>query len=273
MSHPSEPMLLAFADDELDAAERRDVVAHVARCEPCRYALRDLQGAMRAMSVELAMVDAEEPIAWRSIPTARRPRPARASLLPDSARQRRTFAARTWTPMRWAAAMLLVAAGGAAAMSVPSWRRAVLARTETVVPIAPHRSSIVPAVPVAAASSSAAVSVLASQGKAIVALTTAGVSGDARVLVTLSDRPDVQVTVATPVDAATVPHFISGDGRIEVQLTGDHPVVRIDVPTSLRSLRVLHDGSDIITVQGAKIRPASAASTGVLVSAIAPASR
>ena len=66
MPHPSEALLIAFADDALDAAEHRETAAHVEACGVCRHALRDLRDAMAALKVEVALVDTIEPDAWRA---------------------------------------------------------------------------------------------------------------------------------------------------------------------------------------------------------------
>ncbi len=82
MPHPSEAMLLAFADDQLAPAERDQVSAHVHGCGVCRHAVRDVRDAMAAVRVEAAIIDAAEPASWREV--ARPPvRPAR----PSAARQ------------------------------------------------------------------------------------------------------------------------------------------------------------------------------------------
>ncbi|MBK6455882.1 MAG: hypothetical protein IPF87_07365 [Gemmatimonadetes bacterium] len=267
MPHPSEAALIAFADDELDAGARGEVVAHLDGCGLCRHAVRDLREAMGALAVETALVDTVEPASWRDRP-ATLPRAAghRLSLvgagLPRDASRPVLTPRRSVRAARWAAALLLLAGGGAAAMTAPRWTRLLrgdAVRATTAVAATPATTSNAPVRLTAAA----AVSVLPIDGAATVSLLSGAVDRDARVIVHVSDRRDVQVTVTTPTSADRVPRFLTGDGRLEVQLAGVGSVVEVDFPSSLRDARVTHDGRAIVTVRGGAILPLEAATTGV----------
>ncbi|MBK9976708.1 MAG: hypothetical protein IPP20_02060 [Gemmatimonadetes bacterium] len=267
MPHPSEAALIAFADDELDARARGEVAAHMDGCGLCRHALRDLREAMGALAVETALVDTCEPASWRQGPAAL-PRTAgrSLSLVGATASRPAVVRARPVTAMRWAAAISLLVGGGAAAMTAPRWTR--LLRGDVAAPAV--AATAMPASTSDAAlrlSASAAVSVLPIDGVATVSLLSGAVERDARVIVHVSDRRDVQVTVTTPTSADRVPRFLTGDGRLEVQLAGTGSVVEVDFPSSLREARVTHDGRAVVTVRGGAISPIDAATTGV---ALAP---
>ncbi len=137
MSHPSEAELIAFADGELNRDRRRMMDVHLSGCGLCRHALRDLEGAMVGLTVELALIDAAEPSAWRMPASASDQRPAsprspqgRTTTSTQARRRplslhatpssdpRRGERAPAGLPriqvvtMRWAAALVLVVAGG-----------------------------------------------------------------------------------------------------------------------------------------------------------------
>ena len=286
MSHPSEAELIAFADGELNRDRRRMMDVHLSGCGLCRHALRDLEGAMVGLTVELALIDAAEPSAWRMPASASDQRPAsprspqgRATTSTHARRRplslhatpssdpRRGERAPAGLPriqvvtMRWAAALVLVVAGGAAAMVAPRIRGMLGSPPEVAVPAtgAPAAGAVTPT-----ASAAAAVSILPERGEATVALTSRPGGGDGRVMVRVSDRRDVQVTVTAALDAGTLPRFTSADGRLEVQLVGRGSVVQVELPSSLRSARVTYEGRTIITVRGTDVSPASARTTGVV---------
>jgi len=290
MSHPSEGELLALVDGALDEAPRRQVHMHVQGCAACRQALHELEQALRGVVVELALVDAGEPAAWRAGDSTPVPRPR------DHAPRARDLAPRRWEPSRatvpgrssfamgrspsatrWAALLLVLAASGATAMVVPRW--AAWRAPAGVAAGAPGSSAAAPAsVPVPAATSAAAVSILPADDRVLVALTSGGqrsgdaadgaVMGDRRVRVRLSDRLDVQVTVTTvAAPSATsppVPRFGSADGRLDVQLPAHAIEVLVELPAELRSARITLDGRTIVTVQGGVVRPTGATDRGVV---------
>jgi hypothetical protein len=287
MSHPSEGELLALADGALDDAGRRRVQVHVQGCAGCRQALRELEQAMRSVTVELALVDAGEPAAWRS-------GDATPVALPrDDAPRTRDGAPRRWEPSRaagpfsrrrspsatrWAALLLVLVASGATAMIAPRWSawRTPAAATE-----ASAASAAAPAsVPVLAATTAAAVSILPDGGRVMVALSAGAqatgdqtprglpAAGDGRVRVRLSDRLDAQVTVTTTAGAATAPRFASADGRLDVQLPARATEVLVELPATLRSARITYDGRTIVTVSAGEVQPAQATAGGVV---LAPA--
>lgn len=91
MSHPGR-RLSALVDGELDGTRRERVLAHLARCEPCRaevVALRSLKQRMRALGeatadealherlVELARRSGQSPRQFRAV-AGRRHRPGQA---------------------------------------------------------------------------------------------------------------------------------------------------------------------------------------------------
>ncbi len=278
MSHPSEALLLAFADDELDDERRREVDGHVRVCGLCRHALRDLEQAMSGLTVELALLDTAEPAGWQSLIVPREARLGRSASVEElpaaTAAPRRTASrtsatahagrpTRTFVPLRWAAALLLVVGGGAAAMAVPRWRGAaahLVSPTASVPEVRAVASTAVADV----AMSSAAVSILPSGGEATVALTSTAGGGDGRVLVEVSDRSDVQVTVSTATSERMTPRFTSADGRLGVQLAGHGSLVRVALPATLRSARITHDGATIVTISGDAITPTAARTSGVI---------
>lgn len=262
MPHPSEAALIAFADDELDAGVRGEVASHVEGCGLCRHALRDLRDAMGALAVETALVDAAEPSSWRTGPAVR-PRPdARPLSLVGEVPRPPAPSRRAMLVMRWAATLAIFVAGGAAAMTAPQWMH-LLRGTE------PSASASVATAPATVApttlraTASAAVSVLPVEGEATVSLLGNASAADARVIVRASDRRDVQVTVTTPTSTERVPRFLTGDGRLEVQLAGAGSVVEVDFPSSLRDARVTHDGRAVVTVRRGAVLPAQAATTGI----------
>lgn len=283
MSHPSEAQLLAFVDRELEDARRREVEAHVRSCDLCRHALRDVEQAMAGMAVELALIDTEEPARWQPVVTVQRtdrragrgvarerstsfaatPVPADASRhAARPLRPMRVAAARTPGLLRWAAVLLVIVGGGAAAMTAPRWfsREAVPAADAIVAaPVAAPSANV--------ATSSAAVSILPVAGEATVVLTAGPGGGDGRVVVELSDRSDVQVTVTTAASEQATPRFTSADGRLAVQLAGRGALVRVAVPAALRAARVTYDGKTVATVADGVVAPDEARSTGVALSA------
>lgn len=311
MRHPSEGELLALIDGALDAEATGRLRAHLAGCDGCRQGVRALEQAMQGVAVELALLDAGEPAQWREVAAAPRPSfaheavratgdgapsrrptprwnsPRQGTQAPES-RTRPAHAGARWvrTPARWAAAVLLLAASGAAAMVVPRWAGW---RTDAPVRegagIAPSTEAPAPA---AAATSAAAVSILPEQGRALIALATGPAGGaptlagatavdnlDAagvgRVRVQVSDRLDVQVTVTTPLAPAhAAPRFASAEGRLDVQLPARDAGVLVELPATLRSARVTLDGRAIVVVEGGAVQPAQATGAGVL---LAPAAR
>ena len=286
MPHPSEALLIAFADDALDAAEHRETAAHVEACGVCRHALRDLRDAMAALKVEVALVDTMEPDAWRAggpwrAPSAAGEAPrtltpvARERALPrEAGASRRGWWGGASSVMRRAAVALLVVGGVAAAMTTPRWRH-LLVRDDTAPAASARAASATGDAPVAAAAlptASAAVSVLPVDGEAVVSLlempspATPGGS-PARVVVRVSDRRDVQVTVTSatrPAASERVPRFLTSDGKLEVQLAGEGAVIEVDFPSTLRGARVTHDGRTVVSVRGTTVLPGEAAAAGIL---------
>ena len=281
MSHPSEALLLAFADHELEGDRRREVEAHVQVCGLCRHALHDVEQAMAGLTVELALLDTAEPAEWQSlVAPARAGRTSSPSLgrSPLFGAASRTSATRALAPAhaarssrahvswRWAAALVLVVGGGAAAMGAPLWRRAAVIPAEQVGPEAgaPVARAVAPA---ADAMSSAAVSILPVRGEATVVLTSTAGGGDGRVLVELSDRSDVQVTVSTAISEHATPRFTSAEGRLAVQLTGHGSLVRVAIPATLRAARITYDGAPVVTVTDGAVAPSAARSSGIVLAA------
>ncbi len=280
MSHPSEELLLAFADGELAADARREVEVHVQTCGLCRHALRDLEQAMSELKVDLALLDAAELAEWgtHAPPRTTRPRsngslasrtPASALSANRSALEGARTGVATGRAMRWAAVLVLVIGGGAAAMVAPRWPRAEAPAptpgfTQSQARVEP-RTPVIPAADVA--QSSAAVSILPLSGEATVALTSVVGTADARVFVEVSDRSDVQVTVSTATSEHAIPRFTSAEGRLAVQLTGRGAVVRVALPATLRAARITHDGATVVTVKEGAVVPAIARTSGVLLEA------
>jgi hypothetical protein len=278
MSHPSEELLLAFADGELEGDRRREVEVHVKVCGLCRHALRDLEQAMSGMKVELALLDAAEPAEWGTHALPRATRPGRSGSLGSrasalSANRRVHGSPRagvaTGRSMRWATVLVLLIGGGAAAMVAPRWQR-----NQAPVPasaFAATRAAAAPRTPVVPvaeiAQSSAAVSILPVGGEATVALTSVAGTADARVFVEVSDRSDVQVTVSTATSEHATPRFTSAEGRLAVQLTGRGAEVHVALPATLRRARITHDGATVISVSGGAVVPAIARTSGVLLEA------
>ena len=280
MSHPSEALLLAFADHELEGDRRRQVEAHVQVCGLCRHALRDVEQAMAGLTVELALLDTAEPAEWQSLVApprtgragstsldalpvtgATRPRATRALAPARAARPSQTQV--SW---RWAAAMLLVIGGGAAAMTAPRWRQIVVTPAEAAAPVSGTPAARAVAL-ADVAMSSAAVSILPVGGEATVVLTSTAGGGDGRVLVELSDRSDVQVTVSIATSEHATPRFTSAEGRLAVQLTGHGSVVRVAIPATLRAARITYDGAPVVTVTDGAVAPSAARSSGILLAA------
>lgn len=274
MSHPSEALLLAFADHELEGATHREVEAHVQRCDLCRHALREVEQAMAGLTVELALLDAAAPTAWHApVASATARRGGSESLVSTSAgagstrargtsvwrTARATPSARRAVPLRWAAALMLMAGGAAAAMSAPRWFAsappAPAAEADRAAPVTPPAANV--------AVSSAAVSILPVGGEATVVLTSAAGAGDGRVIVELSDRSDVQVTVTTATSEQATPRFTSAEGRLGVQLTGNGALVRVAIPANLRAARITHDGATVVTIADGVVAPAEARGEGI----------
>lgn len=311
MPHPSEALLLAFADDELGPAEAAQVSAHVQGCGVCRHALRDVRDAMAAVRVETAILDAAEPASWRDVarPPVRpaRPSPPRqhaAAPEPSSAvalgaaadgrpvretgrlgravgggagiadargaSHRGEWGARRpfgHVALRWAAILLVFVAGGATAMLAPRWRALVGGSADGE----PRATSVAPA-PAAAPSealrTAAAVSVLPRDGRATVVLQPGRSGRDvpaspAVLVVTISDRADVQVTVASPLASAGAPRFRTADGRLDVALAGDESRVEVEVPAALAEGHIVHGTRTVVTVRGGLVVPRQASTTGV----------
>ena len=106
-----------------------------------------------------------------------------------------------------------------------------------------------------------------SSSAAAMAATAAAAPTPARVVVRVSDRRDVQVTVTStsrPAARERVPRFLTGDGKLEVQLAGEGDVVEVEFPSTLRAARVTHDGRTVVSVHGATVLPAEAAGAGIL---------
>jgi len=288
MPHPNEAMLIAYADDELETFARREVHVHLEGCGLCRHALRDLRDAMEALRVETALVDSGEPVAWRSGPVWR-PRPAsrhapRESpvpglaptvdnerkvhpLTPALARPLMRPLVRRIAPLRWAATLMLVVGGAAAAMTAPQWRRVL---GDVRAGNSPPPSVVTPeasTMPTVARATRAAVSVVPSGDKAIVALSGGEGASDRRVIVRTSDRVDVQVTVTSAANAEEMPHFVSGEGRLDVQLAVTSSMIVVEVPATLHVAQVTFDGRAVVSVRRGVISPARAAAEGVSLAA------
>lgn len=296
MSHPSEAQLLAFADRELEGSHYREVEAHVRGCDLCRHALRDVEQAMAGLAVELALIDTEAPAGWPAVAAAdRTDRRGAAYELPSESSPsfgsatvpsggrgqgardrgaralrpvRATPSSRAAFSLRWAAVLLAIVGGGAAAMVAPQWFGRAATRVESAPAAAPVHTSIAET-----ATSSAAVSILPVAGEATVVLTAGAGSGDGRVVVELSDRSDVQVTVSTAASEHATPRFTSAEGRLAVQLTGRGALVRVSIPATLRTARITYDDKTIATVSDGVVAPAEAGESGVALPTRAPPPR
>lgn len=311
MPHPSEVMLLAFADDELGPADRAQVSAHVQGCGVCRHALRDVRDAMAAVRVEAAIIDASEPASWRDAaePPVRPARPPSAGPWPltsvgdvlpadRSARTAHSHAAKgvarrgpsrakvasgdgaasglaAWwgarapraTALRWAAILLVFAAGGATAMLAPRWRALLgLQAPEGTLPSATSPAPDAGTAP-AAMRTAAAVSVLPRDGSATVVLqpgpSDPSAASPAVLVVTVSERADVQVTVSMPLAADAAPRFRTADGRLDVALAGNESRVEVEVPSTLGEAHIVFGTRTLVTVRGGVVTPQLASTTGV----------
>lgn len=284
MPHPSEALLLAYADDDLGVPERAQVVTHVERCAVCRHALRDVREAMAAVRVEAAIIDAGEPVAWREAvrPPVRplRPAPNREGTQATphvaetharrEAQPPRSSRAASIVPLQWAAALLLFAAGGAAAMVAPRWRAlfggtAVVEGQPATRGPSPDAASALATAEVRL--SAAAVSVAPSDGSVTVALRPQDEAFAGHLVVRTSARADVQVTVSTPARSTMVPRFSSSEGRLDVSLAASGTRVEVEVPATLRDAQVLMGGRAMVTVRGGVVFPREAASVGVALGA------
>jgi len=268
MRHPDEGVWLAFADHELDVPARQAAEAHLVTCVACQRTVRELREAMHGVAVECAMRDAREPEAWHATaPTPRRvPRPVRLHL----PREREGSAAPARRVMRWAAILLVAVSGGAAALVAPRWRSLVGGDTARHPTTAADASGSAPASAATARTVAAAVSIAPAGGSATIAVTL--VSGRGRVVVRPGARADVQVTVTTVAGGDVVPRFVSGDGTLDVQLAGGtgEAQIEVEVPTLLRTLRVVQGGVVVASIRDGVVSPAAVASTGVLLAPAAP---
>jgi anti-sigma factor RsiW len=60
--HPAEDSLHDYLDDELDAAERRDVAEHLAHCSDCAARVAEIGAAIRAVASLPSVANVESPI-------------------------------------------------------------------------------------------------------------------------------------------------------------------------------------------------------------------
>lgn len=224
MDHIGDDRLLAHLDDELPESERVAVERHLRSCDDCRGRFDSLRASAAALGRALEHLDRPGPsVEWSEIVARRRGRTSRERLLP--------------THLKVAA--LLFAVVGAAAATVPgSPVRAWLSQVLTEV-TSPDRQEVTPPEPAGPSEEADAASV-------------AVAPVDGRVEVHLL-RPDPGTSVGVRLvdgDQASVAsaraRFRTGPGRIEVYPTGSGDV-RIALPRSARSVRVLVDGRVVVT--------------------------
>jgi anti-sigma factor RsiW len=270
--HPARAVLLAHADGELTNLEDRKVARHVETCAECDSTVAELRVGSTIFSSVLNVLDGAEPAHWSrdGEETSRYAARNDADVLPlrapgrfdemnsaparfpersdpqTTSSGRHTIARFPSGALRWAAGILLLAGATVSAAIVGSNMLSnTPAATETV------------AEPASVAATVAAVMVTPVGGE--IRLVISGAGSDSRLLVTFADRADASVAV----ESAAAPRFRAEEGRVDLALDGAAAVVRLTLPTSLRTATVTADGAVIATVRDAQVQPAAAARAGI----------
>lgn len=257
MMHPGEGVLQAFVDGQLAGEERTRVAAHLGECDACRAELDDLRAAAAVFSSAVALADVTPDLAAaRSTLASRRShaqsrRPA-LRLLPGTGASRpavrRAF-------LRAAVLVLLAAGGASAALPGGAVRRFFVGLWHQTTRLFTNRPARTPAATTARAPSAApapappaGVSVLPQDGLVRIVVHDAAQGLRVRVRLVDTDRASVEA-----VGGATVAHFQTGPGRIEVS-GGGAGDLRIGLPRAAQHATITVDGRPVFSKDGSVLR-------------------
>jgi hypothetical protein len=252
MTHPGEDALQALMDGELDAGRSEDIRGHLNVCSTCRETLSGLVRADELFRSAIRRFDGEfgaEPVADRRpdvavLPGPQEPRPGTRPRV-----NRRSVLA---APLRWAAGIVLVAAGAvsaALALGVPGFDRG------------DGGSDVAPGVAMTAGSLSggAAVAVSPVDGSVVVVLSNAGPGSMVRVRI--GDGSDVLVDLSGAGEA----RFQASDGQVTADLAGAPGDVLVEVPRLLGETVIRTESDVLATVRAGLVNPVEAAESGISV--------
>jgi hypothetical protein len=257
---------MAHLDGELEPEQMREIDLHLASCAACREAADELAQLSTGLSEMVLQVDATAPAVWRSAPPAcprltvvrgaersangQRRTPARAGRAP------RAPVPRSW---KWAAAALVMVTGAASAAMVGS----PLLRGLRTAPA--ERANVAATVTPPTLHPAGAIAVRPEHNAMVVTIAEAGAGS--RLVVRVTDREDVLVSVSADSTHTGPARFRTGDERVEVRLARAAAVVTVDFPRALRSGRVLADGRVLASVSDGHVDPIEAVTTeGIAVS-------
>lgn len=259
MIHADEGTLQGYLDDEVPAADRSALEAHLTSCQTCRAGLEELRGVSGQFSSVLSGIDRAPATAAALGEVQARVAYARRPTAPDVVPLRRSF------PLRFARASLLKAAAlallvtGAASAAIPDspLRRWVLAAWQQLVgmdeiavtapeAVAPRAPEVVSSVPQEELADPVA-SLVPIEGRLLVRLE--GPQPGRRIRVRSTEGSRAEVRLADPARA----ELSSGPGRIEVSNLGSGDVL-VDVPRWVSDVVVEVDGTVFYRRSGTDVR-------------------
>jgi len=250
MTHPGEDALQALMDGELEAGKSDEVRGHLNVCSMCREMLSELVRADELFRSAIKRFDGEfavEPVSDRRPDVAVLPGPQGPG--PETRRRVNRQSALA-APLRWAAGIVLVAAGAvsaALALGVPGFDRG------------DGRSDVAPGVAMTTGtlSGGAAVAVSPVDGSVVVVLSNAGPGSMVRVRIV--EGSDVLVDLSGAGEA----RFQASDGQVSADLAGAPGDVLVEVPRLLGETVIRTESEVLATVRAGAVNPAEAAESGV----------
>ncbi len=249
MRHLDDGSLQALIDNELPEFEEHEARRHLAACGACRELLAEVSESSRVFSSAMAVIDV--PASRSAPPAAREPVATRVRPLHGAGGAAAGRSAGRWAPgaVRRAAAILIVAAGGASATIPGSPVREWLAAQRS--PIA--APAVAPANPeIMAAAVETGVSVTPAAGQLRIVLVDPGAGVHIRVLLTESARGG-----AFAEDGAGTAAFRAAAGRIEVAGAAGGRL-RVEIPTSADDAAIVVDGVEQVVKEGGLLRVTAA---------------
>lgn len=238
MSHLAGETLVAFVDGEMEPLAERRATRHLESCTVCSTTAAEFDGTCALFAGALQWLDDDEPAAWASLGPApevvrtrvARPAAPRTPVATGGSAPVRAGDVHVRPPgraLRWAAAVTLLAGTAAAAVMAPG----LVTRVRTA--LRPADTGPAPA----AVDATGAVAVSPVNGAVDILLM--GAAEGTRVRIALHDLDDVLVDYT----AAVPPRFIARDGSVSLDLGGNAATLRITVPRTLRTGRIVIDGT------------------------------
>lgn len=251
-SHPSDELLLQFAEGAVAAAHATAIAAHLRTCARCASITSEIARARAILQAALLRLDASEPPSWQAFATVAAPARAsrataeRRSLLHAPPTLSVTVRRVRRMSTRVAAAVTLIAGVSYAAVYLRGRLSVTGPQSVPMSHAAPRHATTTIQQPTPSADF-------------VVRIDSA--AGDSRVVI---DVVNVGDAVRVEVRGARDPHFESTNDALNVGLRRERATIHVTVPPRVTSLRVIANGREVARVNEGRVAPVMAERQGVV---------